>query len=428
MTVLSTLSKEIVGTAEAGILIAVVMTGWKFQSIYQDIVRSAYKDFRKASSYYIDTSYRLHSAAVRRSKFSKSRINSAITRFLAQPQVQICIALFQYFIRFPLFVGSLRIFLKFIGTISDNENQRKIVSLIKFIAIFIASFMCQYRYKVLHWRWILFLLIRSIYSLFKLLIPNDLQPNIIYIYPIIHGLVCIMLTKFYEYVPSKWWVLFENCLNENRMRCNHMYNHHHSGLSPPCNIIHDYRNDACFKAFIMDMLRKIPYIFAFFARFYAVTTIINVSKWLNALKNKTFGMFLLRIFKDLIGSFGFFWISSVGYKLPCLFRSIGMFRINQALFMSINIMLGYLCILCESKQRRLMVALSCIWNILQVMIRYGLDLKSDDNARYHKILSSDKFSSFLFSLNMTIIMFVYNSNPKCVKSMERMIIRKYFAN
>eukprot|EP01084_Bolivina_argentea_P309501 535356_1 len=149
MTVLSTLRKETRITAEAGVLIAVVLTGWKFQSIYQDIVKAAYKDFQKASTYFIDTSYRLQSAAVRRSKFSKSRINSAITRLLSHPRVHICIALCQYFIRFPLFVASLRIMMKCIALLFKQQKHLTTIS------TFIIAYFCQYTFRLFHWKWTL---------------------------------------------------------------------------------------------------------------------------------------------------------------------------------------------------------------------------------------------------------------------------------
>eukprot|EP01083_Nonionella_stella_P229440 812099_1 len=417
MTVLSTLRKETTVTMEAGLIIAVMMTGWKFQSIYQNIANAVYKDFKKASTYYIETSYRLHQYSA---SFHKSRFFSALTRILAHPRIQISIALFQYFIRFPLFVAWLRIMLKTIAAFICKRNKFAAI-----ILTFIASFICQLKFQVFHWKWILFLLIRSVYSLLRLLVPNDLQPPVQYTYAVIHAICGMMLTWHYAYVPHKWWSLFENCLNEERTSALYMFSHNHR-ISTPCKLLHYHSKDRCLKAFVSDNVRRVPHILMFFGQFYTITTLLNVPKWIKAIRKRQLNTFFVSLIKDLLGSSAFFLVTAFSFRLPCLFTVNGKTCINKAMFVSINILLGYVAILCESKSRRLMVALSCVWNISQQLIRMMFNLKTQDNEKYHKTLSSNKFGAFLFGINMMVIMFVYHSNPKAVKSMERRIITKYF--
>ena len=146
--------------------------------------------------------------------------------------------------------------------------------------------------------------------------------------------------------------------------------------------------------------------------------------------------------QQVLGSFGFFMIGvAVAGRVPCALKYI-MWKIerlitgkevkyeyvptnSKAAMLSACVVLGKLSILCEAESRRTDVALSCVWNVTQQMIRMCCGLESEDNARYHWILGSNQFTSILFAVNMWITMMVYCSNPKCLKNMERTIISKY---
>eukprot|EP01084_Bolivina_argentea_P309500 535355_1 len=108
-----------------------------------------------------------------------------------------------------------------------------------------------------------------------------------------------------------------------------MYCHNHRIL-PPCNILHDKYNETCGIAFFKDTIRKIPYIISFFAKFYALTTLINVPKWTRAIRKKQIGKFIIRIVKNLIGSSGFFLLTAISFRLPCFWTAIAKNSTNRS--------------------------------------------------------------------------------------------------
>ena len=424
---------------KAGLIIGAILAGWKFKGLYQDIVESATSDYKKIQK------------IIRKPKHNLS-IKSKTYKLVNNPKLRLLFAFLRYFKNFPLFLASFTIIFKYMihsKIFEDKSSQNKInLSIHKYKVAgitFILSYFCQYSFHCFTWNWSLFLLIRSIFSFFKLLIPKDIQPNIIDIYPFIHGMLGLCLAFNCKYVPSKWWILVEKCVNERKDRWYYMLGNHNHSILPPCtSLVHQPKNNghleiSCLKSFFIDNIKRSKPIFIFFTKFYLLTTLLNVKGVIKQIKRGNVKHFIFKkLLRNIFGSFGFFMIGvAIAGRIPCFYKWI-IFKVlndnieynqiscnNKACLIFICMILGRLSILCEVKSRRIDVALSCIWNVLQQIIRMACNLESDDNGKYHPLLRSNKFTSMLFAVNMWITMFVYCSDSSCLKGMERSIIDNY---
>ena len=430
------LPSQIRRNIKGGLLIGLVLAAWKFKGSYQDILRSASIDVTRIRGQEpSEITITVHSSSKQYHIFTNPRI-----RFL--------VAFLRYFKNYPLFLASFTVIFKaFIhskGLLHSNGITLNLSHNKYRIALFTAflSYLHQRTFDCFTWNWALFLLIRSLYSLSRLLVPSDLQPATASTYPIVHSVLGLCLAFHCKYVPSKWWNMVEQCVGEKKQRWLFMLGNHHHGILPPCAVaVHERDEDghfecSCLRSFFRDNARRSVSILIFFGKFYAFTTLLGTQRLIDAAKNRTLGSLLLLKMQHVLGSFGFFMIGvAVAGRVPCALKWMlwrmeggryGDVAVNsKAAMLSACAVLGRVSILCEAESRRTDVALSCVWNVTQQMIRMGCGLESEDNARYHRVLGSNQFTSILFAVNMWITMMVYCSDRKYVKNMERTIIAKY---
>eukprot|EP01083_Nonionella_stella_P024217 66936_1 len=447
------LSLEIKRNFKGGLLIGGILAVWKFKGSYQDIIESASRDYKKISNKSFPS---LKIEFTVSPSLTGSHKSKSSYHLFTNPKTKLLFAFVRYFKNFPLFLTSFTIIFKCLIRskvfIRSNDSMLRLSTHKYQIAVltFILSYFCQTAFECFSWHWALFLLIRSTYSLCKYLIPHDLQPRVVDIYPLIHGILGLCLAFKCKYVHSKWWKLVEKCVGEKKSSWYHMLGNHHHGLLPPCTVVvHERKPNgqlqmSCCKSFMRDNIKRAVSVFIFFAKFYALTTLLSATRMAN-IKTMQKGSIrkvlslLWRKTKHCVGSFGFFMIGvAITGRVPCFYKwcmwkasgkSANEYNTitgnNKTVLLLACVVLGKLSILCEAESRRVDVALSCVWNITQQWIRMCCNLESDDDAKYHQVLGSNAFTSFLFALSMAIAMYVYCGDPRCLKTMERNIITKY---
>lgn len=437
------ISGQIKRNVKAGLLIGGILAAWKFKGLYQDILQSVTRDYAKIQKI-INKKYS--------PKIADSILQSEDNKLSSKPRLHSILSFLRYFKNFPLFLACFTIIFKYIINARifqdvDGNNIRLFAHRYKIAGItFILSYFCQRTFHCFTWNWALFLLVRSLYSLSKLLTPKDLQPNIIDTYPFIHGLLGLCLAYNCKYVPSKWWNLVERCVDERKDRWYYMLGNHNHGILPSCiSVVHERKDNgdleiSCLKSFFVDNIKRSKPIFIFFAKFYLLTTLLNIKGVIKQIQDgKIKDIISKKLLRNICGSFGFFMIGvAVAGRVPCFYKWL-IWKLqgdesksydtvsgnNKAALLWACALLGRWSILCEVESRRIDVALSCIWNISQQLIRMGCNLESDDNGKYHQLLRSNKFTSMLFAINMWITMFVYCCDASCLKGMERGIINNY---
>ena len=156
----------------------------------------------------------------------------------------VSIALFKYFIRFPLFTYILSITLK---TINQPSSPIKYSSSITFLTTLILHRI----FNIFNNEWSLYLLCRTLHSFAQYIIPPDLQPHPLYVYPFFHTICAIPITFFVKYSSNKLWYLFEKSIDENRQKWTNLLDHKHSSMAPNCGLfIHGSYPHSCLKGTI----------------------------------------------------------------------------------------------------------------------------------------------------------------------------------
>eukprot|EP01084_Bolivina_argentea_P272065 463123_1 len=145
-------SLQIKRNIKAGLLIGFVLAGWKFKGLYQDIIGSAFRDYKKIL------------------KQSPPEITITITsstqstyKLFKNQKISAIVAFFRYFKNFPLFLTSFTIIFKYIihskiftsniidSTILLSKNKYQLSLL-----TFIISYFCQHTFNCFTWNWALF--------------------------------------------------------------------------------------------------------------------------------------------------------------------------------------------------------------------------------------------------------------------------------
>ena len=199
------LPSQIRRNIKGGLLIGLVLAAWKFKGSYQDILRSASIDMTRIRG------EEPSEITITVQSSSRDSIHSKQYHIFRNPRLRFLIAFLRYFKNYPLFLASFTVLFKaFIhskGLLHSNNLTLNLRENRYRIALFTAilSYVSQRAFDCFTWNWALFLLIRSLYSLCRLLIPTDLQPSTLNTYPIIHSILGLCLAFQCKYVPSKWW-------------------------------------------------------------------------------------------------------------------------------------------------------------------------------------------------------------------------------
>ena len=363
-----------------------------------------------------------------------------------------------YCLRFPVYVILFSILFKkmmrmnLMGTNAniDFNNISFHKYSISFMAFLLAHFMEQ-QISLFHWKWILYLLIRSLYSLIRLntnnYFPelynsNQLNDWLNILHTIFWTLMgCLGIIYYSASLPYSIINTYQSIVEFDAMKFHRLTGcHHHKYLIPNCkNIIHFNSNHSCFKAYIMDSIAQIPKCSKFFIKLHLFSQIL--SKGTNVYKKPIKA--LKSVIKNTIRS-NLYWIVGVfGCQRICTCFSKHILaailnptnnkyktfsKENLYLNMLIVSIIGYHAIKFEPKSRGIEITLSLIWYCSMQFIRILAKLETNDNDKYHYILGSSQFTGILFGLTIAINIYVYCKNPKFLKSLEATVIHKYLMN
>ena len=71
------------------------------------------------------------------------------------------------------------------------------------------------------------------------------------------------------------------------------------------------------------------------------------------------------------------------------------------------------------------ICITVLWNGLLNVQRMFAGLIEEDDERYHYVLGSKWYTSFIVALSVMMIMIVYKQKPKVLKSWERKVFQNY---
>ena len=141
------------------------------------------------------------------------------------------------------------------------------ISLFRRLTISLTSLFCGYVAQrispLLSWSLSLYIFLRSILSMWRLVIPLKYQFETKYVYSIIHGSLPYFITYNVQFLTSSYAHFFMAVLDQKWLTWDAMYsiggqrpNHHHGILSPCKRCIHETHEESCLKAFVRDGIRQ----------------------------------------------------------------------------------------------------------------------------------------------------------------------------
>ena len=71
------------------------------------------------------------------------------------------------------------------------------------------------------------------------------------------------------------------------------------------------------------------------------------------------------------------------------------------------------------------ICISVLWNALLNLFRVFANLKGDEDEKYHWILGSEWYRSFLVAMSVSLLLVIYKHKPKVMKGWERNIFQSY---
>ena len=359
-------------------------------------------------------------------------------RFPISILIFLFIKILKYFMRAPLFTYLLSITMK----LSSKYYPKRQVSITFIITLFLNRFL-----KIFNNEWALYLLIRSFYSYFKYIIPSDLQPPPLYAYFIIHTLCCTPLNYLSEYSSNKLWYLFEKCIGENRLRWETMLGrHNHHSMLPNCGlVVHTSYPQSCLKSGVKDVKDRFMLAFPYFLEvILGAKLLVNINRILVPLKAGDLTKFssnlqriIKSVLKDTLSSSIYFvgGIMSVT-RIPCavkwLFHTL--LKQNEYDYVGYNNMpfmvtlcsvMGVISLSFSDRPKQTDINISVLWNALLNLFRVAAGLKGSDDEKYHWILGSEWYRSFMVAMSMSLLLITYKNNPKAMKGWERTIFQNY---
>eukprot|EP01083_Nonionella_stella_P006235 18143_1 len=346
-----------------------------------------------------------------------------------------------YFLKYPAFAFLLSISLR---NASKHKNGNEFIYLLS--KSFISSFLIHLLFPIFNTDIGLLLLCRSVHSFCKAAIPYDLQPQSIYVYMIIHSFAFCSVTIWSIYSSNKMWNLFEAAISENRLTWQYWSAHHHTAMLPSCSVwLHrdtQYR-DSCWKSALYDISMSWIQAYPYFLEIHLVSTILV--KGLGAIRDleKAKAFFNFSLVKKLVTESAmttmYFVGGSLGMtRIPCfakwvyeLFRKTKYDAVawnNRMLQIIVGGLIGCLSLSFSYEKKRTSHAVLGLWWVLINMSRTVAKLRGNEDEKYHPVLGSKHYISFLFALSVTMMMFVIGKHPESLKGLERTVFDKYLIN
>jgi len=368
-----------------------------------------------------------------------------------------------YGIKFPLFIAGFSIIFKklirmnYISSALDVNmltlpEQKHSIALMSFLL----AYSMQKNVGIFHWKWSLLLLIRSLYSLVRLIIPKEYhvfnsQDQHTLLAPLMG---CVFIGMYPESLPQSIKSTYAACYGFTQSKWVNNFSNHSRSLPSCCSTesfheeIAGRREPNCFKAYWKDAFYVVcPHSFKFFMKLHFVAALLGGARFVKDIRSAPHTV-ALRIVRNALKS-TLYWAFGVHAAVRCctcfnrkfvrklyeVMDRVMSTRVNEkyAYFNEKNLgslflmtaICGRLCVLAEPAGRRSEIVISLMWYEMVHIFRRRCGLETNDDDRYHWLLGETSFASILLATAVFVNMYVYCRDASYLKSMERRLIAKY---